>query len=64
VIVFHVAITTHPDYLAKREPHRPARLDLEIVQRKWIARTKILEKAHISPHYHERVLEPSQRTLP
>jgi uncharacterized protein YciI len=26
VIVFHVAITTHPDYLAKREPHRQAHI--------------------------------------
>jgi uncharacterized protein YciI len=27
VIVFHVAITTHPEYLAKREPHRRAHIE-------------------------------------
>lgn len=27
MIVFHVAITTHPDYLAKREPHRRAHIE-------------------------------------
>ena len=37
---------------------RPARLDLEIVQRKRVAGEKILEKAHISPHYHETSLKP------
>ena len=27
MIVFHVAITTHPDYTAKREPHRGAHIE-------------------------------------
>ncbi len=27
MIVFHVAITTHPDYAAKREPHRRAHIE-------------------------------------
>src|ERR1041385_6196472 len=27
VIVFHVAIATHPDYAAKREPHRRAHIE-------------------------------------
>lgn len=27
MIVFHVAIETHPDYLAKREPHRRAHIE-------------------------------------
>jgi uncharacterized protein YciI len=27
VIVFHVAIATHPDYLARREPHRRAHIE-------------------------------------
>jgi uncharacterized protein YciI len=27
VIVFHVAIATHPDYVAKREPHRRAHIE-------------------------------------
>ena len=27
MIVLHVAITTHPDYLAKREPHRRAHIE-------------------------------------
>ena len=27
MIVFHVAITTHPDYVAKREPHRRAHIE-------------------------------------
>jgi uncharacterized protein YciI len=27
VIVFHVAVTTHPDYLARREPHRHAHIE-------------------------------------
>lgn len=27
MIVFHVAITTHPEYVAKREPHRRAHIE-------------------------------------
>lgn len=27
MIVFHVVVTTHPDYLAKREPHRRAHIE-------------------------------------
>ncbi|HMH48943.1 MAG TPA: hypothetical protein VK548_01825 [Candidatus Acidoferrum sp.] len=27
MIVFHVSITTHPDYLARREPHRRAHIE-------------------------------------
>ena len=37
---------------------RPARFDLELVELKGVAGAKILEKAHISPHYHETLLEP------